>query len=131
MKYYNNSMETLPWSIQKRILKDFEPRKILHMELLHNIFLLRNLTIKDKKTKRFIMDCISRAPVLHRTLDWYEWILLKVYNGDKPWRFIWDEVEGDDYRPLKLWLRECSRRRFKYYNLYGFSLYSLILRYLP
>lgn len=123
------TFDILPWQIQKRILS-FNIKYDLHKELIYIYFLRTNLKTRDRKVRNFFVDCISIAPVLKRDLDWYEWILQKVYKGETPWIFIYDEVDQEDLRPLKNWLKICSKRRFLDVKRYGFSLWSSLTRFL-
>lgn len=100
----------LPWEIQKYILS-FDIKHDLHSELKKKVKIINDIkseNIEDKKFKLFLMDCVYLNNTnFYNNIKWYNWILQKIYNGERVWIHI-----SQEHQQLILFLKKCNKLRF-------------------
>lgn len=122
-------ISNLPWEIQRNILS-FNIKYDLHKELkkkIQTFFMVKSLNIRDNNFRKFIQDCIDLDDLERnphddiRTIEWYNWMIKKIYNGERPWKYI-----SPRYYDLIIYLKKCHKIRFQCRKKYGFSIFSWI-----
>jgi len=117
-------IDELPWVIQKQILA-FDVKHDLHKDLLKQVRFyheIKNLHIPNKYFLTFLRDCIRYSNLEEeKDIEWYTWILLKIFKGERPWRYV-----DPNYIVLISFLKMCHKRRFTNYRRYGVSILSIV-----
>jgi len=135
--------EKLTWDIQKNIIS-FYIKDDLHKDLkfFHSLELD---DIHDRNFKIFYYDSMKLKPEFKHgeyNLYWSKWIVKKIYRGEKPWIWLYEDdefmtepwiwlYEDDEFMTditiLKIWLKKIYKLRNN--NKYGKSLIYILTRF--